>query len=211
MRWGIIIVAATVLACGSDDDGDGGSAASYTSDQLQAAVLTTDDLGSDWTTGSPASESDETAAGDVTNVCGGSANDPTDTAPRAEATFSKGMFGPYLYHSLASLSSTDANRFIDDFRELMDDCDGSSDEDGTVTVESLDVGKLGDETAAYHIEMRADSSDTSLALESDYVVFRDGGLIVAISVAGFGEVETDDTKTYAKLAATRVEVLLNGD
>jgi hypothetical protein len=148
-----------------------------TQERLAAALLTADDLGSEFTQadeGTPVSTEPLPE-----HECD---DDIADLEPREQATADFGGTGSTLTSTVAWFpgGGGSAERA---FRDLLEDC-GSvvvTDEDLAVRTDALDFGVLSDDTLALRIEVEPAAGNIE---ERDVIVMRSGNLLSVIRLTG---------------------------
>jgi len=185
----------------SEDDGeeDGKQPEDYTTDELEQALFTLDDLPSGWSLDPPEADDDD---GDDSPAWCGATLDPDDTALlHVERGFSAGDMGPYLNHMIKLLpGETEAN---DAFRAFADDssaCPGWHEQEWTWTLQEMSFKEIGDQTAAF----RANTTDVPIVgkVEMQAVFIQHGPFVILMSHMSIGldGVDTDETEQFAALA-----------
>jgi hypothetical protein len=160
-----------------------GNGAAHTTAELQAALLTINDLGSSgWAVEPSDDSSDDDDSDDPT--CG--ADDPGDDAHQAEVDFSQGEVGPFLFEQLYSTASAAVAKA--DFAQLVStvsSCSGTTESDGSsATITDMSFPKFGDQSHGYRLiesvpEQSTSPGDDSVAqtIPADVVVVQDGALL----------------------------------
>jgi hypothetical protein len=197
------------------------------SEELQAALLTIEDLPTGWTTAPPdaSPSADPLDSDDGTKLCDKPVIDRTQAPASAEVEFSKGgELSNQLFQEVFSYDSRrKASDAFDSIREAIQACTQweTSDESTTssLTLQSLSFPKLGDDTLAVRmggeVKSKPDESeelsfDLTAAVAGDVVIIRENNLLTLVGQIGLGifgpvSVDTKETETIARKALERLE------
>jgi hypothetical protein len=168
---------------------------------LEAALLTLDDMPSGWTQ-EPEAETDDES--DVT-LCDVEPLDDVEAVDSSSREFSAGDFGPFLHHSVAVYESGQAEQALDAFLEALDACDEWTEEteDGPVTwrPRALSFPGLGDDTVAVRINVEAEAFNATV----DMVTWRRGDFLsLLFTMEVFGSPDAEQMEELARVADERL-------
>jgi hypothetical protein len=178
----------------ADSSTAAGAGAAHTTAELQGALLTINDLtGSGWAA-EPSDDSSDDDSDDPT--C--DADDPGDDAHQAEADFSQGTLGPFLFEELYSApTAAAAKATYAKIVSSISSCSGTTQSDGSsATITDMSFPKFGDQSHGYRLVETVPDQSTSpgddsvgQTIPADVVVVQDGGLLeefVYIDLTGSG-------------------------
>lgn len=173
------------------------------SSQLDAVVLTTDDLPSGWESSSAV----DLGADREVSICNAPGPDTVvEPSARSEVQFQESDFGPFLAQTVSAYrTAAEAREIMDHLRESIT-CDEWDDQSrGRVwEISPLSFPEKGDDT--FSIQMQ-----TSLGFIGDvrfHAVFvREGTIITLIGHGTLGSVDRDDTEAFVDLALEKMEDL----
>ncbi len=169
-----------------------------TSDDLDDASLTLDDMPTGWTTAPELLEDDEQATE------GECAFDPDrGDGNELEVAFKEGDTGPFVIQVIGEFDDDDeAEAFMDEFAEYAERC-RSSEEDGvTTTVDPLSFPDVADESQSYRVSI--DDPEAASA-ELNVVLFRKGERASVVAVFSvFGSPDAELTEDVTLTAVERL-------
>jgi hypothetical protein len=158
----------------------GGSGSQRTAVQLTAVLMTAEDISeSGWAASSFDDGTDDSSDDDPCDPSDATLSDP---AHNAQASFSQGQTGPFMFQVLTSATGdAEAKTAYGDAIASFTKCPG---EDGTtLSVTDLSFPKVGDQSQAFRITATPSSSsspsddDLSFPVSIDAVIVRDGRLV----------------------------------
>lgn len=176
--------------------------------ELEAIVLTLDDMPSGWTTDPEIASDDDDSAGGL-GLCGveDADLDVDDTdGESVDAGFKQSDFGPFVLNSVASLpSSEQAAEALDSFLDAASQCSEwtETDEEGvetTYSISPLSFDNVGDDTIAFRISADAEG----FPLTIDMVTWHDGPLASIVALVGLGGTEPEILTDLVETVASRM-------
>lgn len=176
-----------------------------TQERLREALLTVEDLPvgySVWTDEDDDQNDDEPCEGRFENV--------SEATVEAEASFSKGSFGPFLAHALGAFDQeATAKKAMAVVRAGLNDCQTyeTTDEDGTVTtvrLTPLSFPKFGDETFALRL-----TAEGPFSASGDIIFMRRGPAVaLVLHIALLAGADTDETVRIVENADRKLDSLV---
>lgn len=173
---------------------------------LEAALLTLDDMPTGWTTDTVEATGNDS---DSATLCGAELIEEVEPAGEVSADFSAGDLGPLLNHSILEYEDDEAARVLTDFADALAGCEEWTEEtdEGPMTLRPtpLSFPSLGDETVA----VRIDAANELVDMTMDMVVWRHGDTLNIITMMeAFGTPDGEQTEEFATLADERIASLL---
>lgn len=171
------------------------------SSELEAALISLDDLPEGWTEVPVSDDDGETDPDEGEGTCVEEALDAAgvsieDDAFTAEREFSQGDFGPFLQASIGEVGDDQAEQALTSLPVAIEGCDGVADPDGTVwTYEPLDVPTIGDES--YVVRLATGEGDEQLQAITAFA--RVGPHLLFIATLAFGAEGPDVDLTLSSL------------
>lgn len=193
-----------------EPEGDGEK--TLTEAELQAALLTVQDLPTGYTVGASDEEEEDRSTAGGSDECSAKFEalgeaDEQDVSAEAEASFEGPSLGTILEQGLESYEDEDVpQQRFDDVLAVLSECPTFSDTDDAgsktdYTVSSLSFPKMGDDTIALNIKVATSEFDGTV----NFVVVRLGRNVMSVAQGGLtADVPTLElavTKGLAKLAA----------
>lgn len=233
MRSAVAVLMLILTACSGSDRAatiDPPAAAqenAASSEQLQAALLTIQDLPTGWTTAppQPSPTTPSTEADEPTGFCNRPIIIREEVPASVETEFTKGgeLSNRLLQLVVSYDNARQASKAFDDIAQAAQECTSweESDESTTsaLTLQSLSFPKLGDDTLAARMggEIKSKpnpseefSFDITGNVAADIVVIRSGQLITVLGQLGVGifgpaSIDSTETETIARRAVDRLE------
>lgn len=181
-----------------------------TKEEIEAALLTVNDLPSGWAKSPEEADDDSEDTIDPArcqDVINALDDDWSDAAARAEANFNKGgAFGTILSQTISSHAEEVDADAVQKIADAFSECPSftSTDADGEVsevTVSPMSFANLGDQTLA--VAMSFESSMFTVSVNIAYVVI--GHNVLALINGGVGGADGAELEKIAKLAVSKLE------
>lgn len=174
---------------------------------VEAALLTLDDMPTGWTQGPDEAPSDEDAGADAT-LCEEEPLSEGGAHDEASADFSAGDFGPQLSHTVWTLDSDQSERGLEALIEALNNCEEWTEEtaDGPVTFRPapLSFPSFGDEIVAIRIDVESELFDATM----DMIAWRRANVMSLLGVIEvFGTPDGEQTEEFVRVADERIDSL----